>query len=117
MSCSFRKTMALGSLLVILVAIAMGLRASAHAAPTQAPPTAAPKPTEAPKANTAPVQPTAAAKTTDAPKPTEAPKATTATTAQQRTLVLGVAGDMTGWNPAESVFALANEIIINTHDQ
>ena len=33
------------------------------------------------------------------------------------TLVVGVSGDMTGWEPATSVYALANEIIINTHEQ
>ena len=30
---------------------------------------------------------------------------------------MGVSGDMTGWDPATSVYALANEIIINTHEQ
>jgi peptide/nickel transport system substrate-binding protein len=36
--------------------------------------------------------------------------------AENRTLTIAVSGDIAGWDPATSIYWLANEVIINTHD-
>ncbi len=35
---------------------------------------------------------------------------------ESRTLTIAVSADITGWDPATSIYWLANEVIINTHD-
>lgn len=88
--------------LVLVVSLSMLLASCAPVA-TQAP--AADKPA-APAATTAPAAPAA----------TEAPAAVEPAKTGDDTLTIAVSADIAGWDPATSIYWLANEIIINTHD-
>ena len=97
----------LRTILSLLLAVAFlltacGGAATPTAAPAQPEPTKPPEPTEPPAPE--PTQP-----------PAEAPTAAPATT-EGKTLLIAVSGDIAGWDPAASIYWLANEVIINTHD-
>lgn len=58
---------------------------------------------------------TPAAQTTEAVK-TSVPAATEPVQASDDILTIAVSGDIAGWDPVTSIYWLANEVIINTHD-
>jgi peptide/nickel transport system substrate-binding protein len=101
---------------VLVVTLSMLLAACAPAAtPTPAPVAPAePAKTEAPAAPVATDAPVAAAPT-EAP-PTEAAPTAEPAKATDDTLTIAVSADIAGWDPATSIYWLANEVIINTHD-
>jgi peptide/nickel transport system substrate-binding protein len=107
----------------MLLSIILGGCAPATPAPQSAPPAAPTVKASASSAQPPAPQPTAAAvakaepaATPVRPLPTSAAPAAPASLDRDHTLVIGVAGDMTGWDPATASYFLANEIIQNTHD-
>jgi peptide/nickel transport system substrate-binding protein len=94
------------SLLAILLVASLVLVACApEAAPTEAP--AAPEEVEE---EAPPPEP---AEEEEEMEPVEEEEAAPA---EDRTLTIAVSGDIAGWDPVSSIYWLANEVIINTHD-
>ena len=94
---------------LFLVLIALAVFAFGCASPTSAP-VPPPPPTSAPVATTAP-QPTA-------PPPTAAPTLGPAvSTDHSKSLIIAVAGDLEGWDPATSTYFTANEMIQTLYDR
>lgn len=86
-----KKWLVLG--LATIVVLSMLLSSCAPAATTEVPTSVAPA-------------------TTEAPVVTEAPTAAPV----EHTLTIAVSADIAGWDPVTSIYWLANEVIINTHD-
>lgn len=90
--------------LAVMLSMLLSACAPAAAPPAAVEPTT-PPPTEAP----------AKPEKTEAPVATEAPPVEPAPSGDD-TLTIAVSGDIAGWDPATSIYWLANEVIINTHD-
>jgi len=105
--------------LSVVIALSMLLAACAPpATPAPVEPVATEAPAE-PVATEAPAEPVATEAPAE-PVATEAPVVTEAPAAEapvaDKTLTIAVSGDIAGWDPVTSIYWLANEIIINTHD-
>jgi peptide/nickel transport system substrate-binding protein len=99
------------SSLVLVVILSMLLTACAPAAT----PTTAPVEPAKPTNTQAPAAP-AETEAPVAPAPTEAPPTAEPPAPEDHTLTIAVSADIAGWDPATSIYWLANEVIINTHD-
>lgn len=96
---------------LVIAALIAGCGGTPTPAPTPVPPTKAPasEPTKAPVA-----EPTKA----PAPEPTKPPAAATPAAADRASsLIVAVAGDLEGWDPATSTYFTANEMLQTLYDR
>ena len=111
------KLFSSGIVLIVLLSMLLAGCAPAATPTPEAVAPAEPAATEAPAepvATEAPAEPVAT-EAPAAPEVTEAPPAEPAP-AGDDVLTIAVSADIAGWDPATSIYWLANEVIINTHD-
>lgn len=107
----FHKLFLVGITLMLTASLAL----AGCAGPATPAETKAPAVTEVP-ATEVPAEAPTEIIATEAPATTEAPVTTEAPAAEEKTLTIAVSGDISGWDPVSSIYWLANEVIINTHD-